>query len=395
MRPLSISAVTAVSAVGRGAGATFEALRARRSGLRAEGFLGIERGAIGRVEGVEGWALPVGMERFACRNNRLADMALRCDGFDEAVAAARTRYGAGRIGVVLGTSTSGILAGEDAYRARDGHLPAAFDHAHTQDLYSVARYVRAVLGLEGPASVVSTACASTTRSFTNARHLIDAGICDAVVVGGADSLCRMTLEGFAALDLIAPEVCRPGDAGRRGISIGEAAGFALLERMGARESGSGVQGVLLGDGASSDGHHMSAPHPEGVGAVLAMRAALRRAGLKAGEIDYVNLHGTGTVANDAMEDRAVHEVFGPGVVCSSTKGWSGHTLGASGILECLIGLLCIEHGFVPGALGVEVPDPAFGVPVLRENRLGAVRRVMSNAFGFGGANGCLIFGGRA
>jgi 3-oxoacyl-[acyl-carrier-protein] synthase I len=211
------------------------------------------------------------------------------------------------------------------------------------------------------------------------------GVCDAAIVGGADSLCTMTLRGFASLDLISPVACRPCDAERGGISIGEAAGFALLERTGA-----GL--ALLGFGTSSDGYHMSAPHPQAAGAIAAMRAALAAGGLSAADIDYVNLHGTGTRANDAMEDIAMAEVFGATTPCSSTKGWTGHTLGASGILEAVIAGLCIEHGFMPGCLNVNAVDPDFRARVVVENEQRPICRVMSNAFGFGGINCSLIFG---
>jgi 3-oxoacyl-[acyl-carrier-protein] synthase-1 len=214
-------------------------------------------------------------------------------------------------------------------------------------------------------------------------------VCDAAVVGGADSLCRMTLRGFAALELISPDPCRPCAADRAGLSIGEAAGFALLER----EPGAGSGGLaLLGTGASSDGHHMSAPHPEGAGAAAAMLAALAAAGLDPRAIDYVNLHGTGTPANDAMEDAAVRAVFGTATPCSSTKGWSGHALGAAGILEAAIAAICLREGLMPGCLGIEAADPALGAAILIENRRAPLRRVMSNSFGFGGINACLILG---
>ena len=200
-------------------------------------------GYIGRVDAVESHRLPSPLARFDCRNNRLADLALRTDGFADAVAAARSRYGAERIAVVLGTSTSGVLSGEDAYRARDpdtGALPASFDYVNTQDMFSLAAFVRTALALRGPAMVVSTACASSARTFIDASQLIASGVCDVAVVGGADSLCRMTLHGFASLDLISPVACRPCDAGTRGISIGEAAGFALLEREGAGIASAGL-----------------------------------------------------------------------------------------------------------------------------------------------------------
>ncbi len=384
---LAISAMTAVSAMGAGTAATLAALQDRRSGLRPNDF-DTGGGWIGRVDGVEAHRLPAALAEYDCRNNRLADMALRTDGFDRAIQAAIARHGAERIAVVLGTSTSGVLSAEEAYAHRDadGALPAAFDYDHTHDMFSAARYVRAVLGLRGPALMISTACASSARSFIDAHHLIASGFCDAAVVGGVDSLCRMTLRGFAALDLISPDPCRPCDAARAGISIGEAAGFALLER------GEGPF-RLLGYGASSDGYHMSAPHPEGAGAVAAMRAALATADLPPGAIDYVALHGTGTKANDAMEDVAVAAVFGTGTPCSSTKGWSGHTMGACGILGAAIAGQCIAQGLLPGCLGVETLDPAFRAAVLTGNRAAPVRRVAVNAFGFGGVNCCLILGG--
>jgi 3-oxoacyl-[acyl-carrier-protein] synthase-1 len=201
-------------------------------------------------------------------------------------------------------------------------------------------------------------------------------------------LCGTTLHGFASLDLISPRPCRPCDAERAGISVGEAAGFALLER-----DGDGIQ--FLGSGASCDGYHMSAPHPRSTGAIAAMRAALAASGLAAADIDYVNLHGTGTRANDAAEDVAMTSVFGPDTPCSSTKGWTGHTLGASGIVEAFIAGLCIRHGFVPGGLNLTRTDPEFRAAVLTDNATRAVRRVMSNAFGFGGINCCLVFGAPA
>ncbi len=234
------------------------------------------------------------LARFACRNNRLAELALSTDGFAGAVAAARARHGAERIAVILGTSTSGIEETERAYRRRDaaGRLPADFDYDATHDLYALPRFVRARLGLRGPAMVISTACTSGARAWMDAAAVIASGLADAAVVGGVDTLCRMTLHGFAALELLARDgPTRPCAADRSGISIGEAAGFALLERP-APGSAGGL--ALLGAGASSDGHHMSSPHPEGLGAIAAMRAALDSAGLQPSEIGYVNLHGTVT-----------------------------------------------------------------------------------------------------
>ncbi len=394
MQPLTLTASTLVTAVGHGGAATLAALHGRRGGLIPCDFEhggNDQRGHIGRVAGIEHHALPTVLARFDCRNNRLADLALATDGFAEAVARARKKHGAERIGVVLGTSTSGVLSCENAYRERhpdSGALPRNFDFLHTHDMFSLADFVAARLGLCGPAMVISSACASSALSFVDAYRLIVCGVCDAVVAGGADSLCQMTLHGFSALDLISELPCRPCDISRDGISIGEGAGFVLLERA---EPGD-ERPALLGYGATSDGHHMSAPHPEGAGAIAAMRQALARAGLRPDAIDYINLHGTGTPANDAIEDLAVFETFGGAVPCSSTKGWTGHTLGAAGIMDAIVSTLCIEHGLLPGCLNVTRIDPAFRGNVLGENTDRKIRNVVSNSFGFGGVNCSLVLG---
>jgi 3-oxoacyl-[acyl-carrier-protein] synthase-1 len=392
--PLSLSALTATSAVGRGLGATRAALLERRSGLRPvpEEMIPEMPGFwAGSVRGLEDVALPGPLRRFDCRNNRLAELALQSDGFLDAVSEARARHGTGRIAVVLGTSTSGIEATEQAYRRRDARnqLPRDFDYDGSHDLYALPRYVRARLGLTGPAIAISTACTSGARSFLEGAVMIASGLCDAVVVGGVDTLCRMTLRGFASLELLARGPSRPCAADRDGITIGEAAGFALLERAADAPSGAPR---LLGAGASSDGHHMSSPHPEGLGAVAAMRAALDSAGLGPEAVDYINLHGTGTKSNDAMEDRAVTRLFGVRVPCSSTKGWTGHTLGASGALEAVIAAICLEDGVIPGCLGVERVDPSFGARVTTANEYRPLGHVLSNSFGFGGSNCALLLG---
>ncbi len=388
MTPLVLSAACLVTCLGRGLDATLASLRDRRDGLEPCAFAGLSHGFVGRVPGVEAYALPPRLATFACRNNHLAHMALSGDGFIEAVAEAAIRLGPARIAVVVGTSTSGVLSCEEAYRRRDpvsGHLPDDFDYRHTHDLQSLAWFVRSALGLAGPAMTVSTACASSARAFLDGSHLIASGLADAVVVGGADSLCRLTLSGFAALELIAPGPCRPCDAERQGISIGEAAGFCLLEP--------GRAGVaLLGAGASSDGYHMSSPRPDGESAAIAMRRALASARLEPGDIDAINLHGTGTRANDAAEDAAIDTVFGNAVPTSSTKGFTGHTMGSCGIVEALIAKLCLEHGFLPGCLRVDAVDPTFRMHVLTHNEERPLRRMVSNAFGFGGMNASLVLG---
>nr|WP_321986417.1 beta-ketoacyl-[acyl-carrier-protein] synthase family protein [uncultured Lichenicoccus sp.] len=397
MTPLHLTATTLASALGVGLGATLDALRCERSGLAPCDFeptpaepVGIG-GHVGRVAGLEEIALPAGLVRYDCRNNRLAWLALQQDGFIEVVQGAIGRHGAGRIAVVLGTSTSGILSAENAYRARDpatGLLPDWFRYDGSYDLFSLSRFVADLLDLTGPAMTVSTACASSARACLDAAHLIASGVVDAAVVGGADSLCRLTLRGFDSLELVSPTRCRPFDAARSGISIGEAAGFALLEREPVARDGV----ALLGIGASSDGYHMSSPQPDGIGAEQAMRRALHGARLEPGQIDHVNLHGTGTRANDLMEARAVLRVFGTKTPCASTKGWTGHCMGSSGIVEALIAGLCITHDLLPACLGLERQDAEIALDLPQHNRACRIDRVMSNSFGFGGINVSLVLG---
>ncbi len=390
MQPVAITQHTLTTALGAGRDATLAALRAARSGLASKQFLdaGLQ-GWIGEVDGVDATALPARLHEFDCRNNRLAWLALEQDGFIDAVTKARARWGAERIGVFLGTSTSGLLQTELAYRNRrpDGSLPEGFRYAPTQNTYSVAAFATAAFELAGPSFVVSTACSSSAKVFGNAARMMAAGLIDAAVVGGVDSLCLTTLYGFNSLELLSSDICRPWDAGRRGLSIGEGASFALLER-----DADAPQGWLLGVGESNDGHHMSTPHPEGAGAIAAMRSALASAGLRPADIDYINLHGTATPSNDAAEDRAVAAVFGTNTPCSSTKGATGHTLGAAGGVEAVISLLALQHGLMPGGLNVQTPDPELRLNYLRANRDAPLRTILSNSFGFGGTNASLVLG---
>jgi 3-oxoacyl-[acyl-carrier-protein] synthase-1 len=391
VKPLAISHYTVASALGLGLAPTLAALQAGRTGLAPRDFETAHIGTwLGVVDAVEAVTLAPELADHDCRNNRLAELGLRADGFGAQVRQAAARWGAARVGVFLGTSTSGILQTEVAYRHRDpatGALPSTLHYAQTHNTYSVARYVRAALGLQGPAYVVSTACSSSAKVFAAAQRMIEQGLVDAAVVGGVDSLCMTTLYGFKSLELVSADICRPWDAQRNGLSLGEAAAFALLER-----DATAPRGWLLGAGESSDGHHMSSPHPEGAGAAAAMRQALASAGLQPGDVDYLNLHGTGTPGNDAAEDRAVSSVFGATLPCSSTKGYTGHTLGAAGGVEAAVALLALEHGFMPAGLNVQQPDPALHSLYLREPREARLRVAASNSFGFGGTNCSLLFG---
>ncbi|MDE2448779.1 MAG: beta-ketoacyl-[acyl-carrier-protein] synthase family protein [Gammaproteobacteria bacterium] len=397
MTPLFLRHFTASSCIGRGLQATLESIRAQRSGLAPCAFETVTLDThIGEVQGVDEVRLPATRKRFDCRNNRLTQLGITQDGFVDAVAECAGRWGRRRVGLFLGTSTSGILETEVAYRRRDpgtGALPASFDYAGTHNSYSLAAFAHEVLGLEGPSAVVSSACSSSAKVFCSARRMIAAGLIDAAVVGGVDSLCLTTLYGFHSLQLVSRHPCRPFDVERDGISIGEAAAFALIER--APDSLDAEAVLLLGAGESSDAYHMSSPHPEGRGARAAMFQALESAGLTAQQIDYINLHGTGTPSNDSAEGKAVAAVFADRdqpVPASSTKGATGHTLGAAGALEAVICALALRHGILPGSAHTRRVDPSLGFEYLRTNRQRPIARVLSNSFGFGGSNCALILG---
>ncbi len=389
MKPLRITSHSIACAAGVGLPALSAALRAGTTGLRANDFGESPLPTwIGRVPGVEDVRLPGHLLDWDCRNNRLAWLALNSDGFMEQAMAARGRYGADRVALVLGTSTSTIGATEEAYRRLlpDGQYPLDLRRPIVHTPHSTGDFVRAALGLEGVVVTVATACSSSAKAFAKAERLIRLGIADAAIVGGVDSLCGSVLFGFNSLELVSPEPCRPFDVERRGISIGEAGGFALLEREGERGP------WLLGYGESSDAHHMSSPHPQGLGARLAIEAALDLAGLSPAAVDYINLHGTASQRNDEVEARVVADLFPATTRASSTKGWTGHALGAAGIVEAVVSFLAIEGGYTPGTLNARDLDPSCGPQIRLTNEAADVRIVLSNSFGFGGSNCALVFG---
>lgn len=392
---LAITASSLVNAAGLGKAATLTAMQKELSGLRNCGYPGLMFDTwLGKVNEVEEAILEAELQRFNCRNNLLAKMALDQDGFRNAVKQAVARYGADRIGVFMGTSTSGCAATEDAYAHRDpvSHaLPASFDMLHTHNIASAQAYVQHSLGLPGIGLTISTACSSSAKVFAAAHRYITSGLCDAAVVGGVDSLCLTTLYGFHSLQLVSPQPCRPWDQARQGINIGEAAGFALLEKTSNTPDQNNYI-KLKGYGESSDAYHMSTPHPQGDGAVIAMQKALQRAGLDSDEIDYVNLHGTATPSNDAAEAHAIARVFTHAVACSSTKGITGHTLGAAGITEAIICAMALEQGLLPANVNLEQADLTLPVDVLSTTQERPLRHVMSNSFGFGGSNCSLVLG---
>jgi 3-oxoacyl-[acyl-carrier-protein] synthase-1 len=346
---------------------------------------------VGRV-GVDLPPLPRHAARYDSRNNRLVWLALQQ--IDGNIAAARSQYGADRIAVILGTSTSGIAEGEAAFAARQstGAWPDGFDYRQ-QELGSLAECVASALRLTGPAYTIATACSSSAKVFASARRLMAAGICDAAIVGGADTLCGTTANGFAALDAMSRGLCQPFSRNRDGINIGEGAAIFLVTQEDAEIS-------LLGFGESSDAHHLSAPDPSGAGAAAAMKLALEDAALAPADIAYVNLHGTGTPLNDAMEGIAVNNLFGAATPCSSTKGMTGHMLGAAGACEAAFLWLALHPDFgggrLPPHLWDGVRDPA--IPPLALAGVGSGLAdsprvaMLSNSFAFGGSNMALILG---
>ena len=353
-----------------------------------EGLLTERSTTIGRARAE---LIPVADElaELDCRNNRLLARAL--DDIREPVAALREQLGPARIAVVLGTSTSGIAAGEEAAvaRAREGRMPPHY-HYRQQEIGTSAEFAARSLQLTGLRYTISTACSSSAKAFASAARLIAAGKCDAAVVGGVDSLCELTLNGFDALESLAAERCNPFSANRRGINIGEGACvFVVSRRPGPLR--------LCGIGESSDGYHISAPDPSGRGAEMAIRAALASAGIAPRDVGYVNLHGTGTPRNDEMESEVIARIFGLDVACSSTKSLMGHALGAAGAQELGLCWLLLSEANVERRLPAHgwdgVRDPALAFI----NLVGAGTRwerdvFVSNSFAFGGSNVALAIG---
>ncbi len=408
MMPSYLNALGLICALGQGKQVVADALFAGdSSGMRGEhGWVGERRLTVGAVR-VELPPMPAGLERAHSRNNQLL-LAAALE-IEAPIRAALQRYAPGRIGVVIGTSTSGIHEASQgiAQYLSSGALPDDYAYAQ-QEMAAPATFLADWLGLSGPAYCLSTACTSSARALLSAHRLLQQGVCDAVLCGGVDSLCRLTLNGFSALEAVAAERCNPFSANRQGINIGEGAALFLMTREPTiREPGprsavsrEAVSIALLGGGASSDAYHISAPQPEGLGAQAAMRKALAAADLATEAIDYLNLHGTATAHNDAMESLAVAALFPRGVPCSSSKPLSGHCLGAAGALEAAFCWLTMSEynrdGLLPPHLWDGQADPA--LPPLQLTAQGTrladkpLRRLMSNSFAFGGNNLSLILG---
>lgn len=391
---LAIGSYTATSAAGVGLAAMQDAIAARRSGLRRNDLAGCDLDTwIGRVADVESVSLPANVKQLESRNNRLAWLGLEQDGMLEAVERLKSSVGAERVGVVMGTSTSSIGRTEEAYTklGDDDSMPEEYRQPHVHTLHSPGIFVSAVTGITGPSMTISTACSSSAKVFASAARWIRQGIVDAALVGGVDSLCLSILYGFNSLELVSTERCRPFDRRRDGINIGEACGYAILARDDVLQDG---PFTLAGYGESADAYHMAHPHPEGKGAVMAIDQAVKRAGIDVADIDYINLHGTATPANDKIESRVLAQRFSDGTLASSSKAWTGHALGAAGILEAVITLEAMAHSRVPGTLNCEQPDPELEFRVAADNVERDIRYAASNSFGFGGNNATLLFGHR-
>jgi 3-oxoacyl-[acyl-carrier-protein] synthase I len=385
---LAITARAAVTCIGSGRAAHVGAMRDMRSGLVPCDLPDIDVPCfVGRVGGVEDIAFPGPLGDWDNRASRLALLALETDGLVDAVRRAKSRWGVRRVGLVVGTSTSGIERLEKVYRARRGDGPLAADYSmrHHNDHHAVASFLIEHLGVEGPSYTVSTACSSSAKALVDAAQLIRLDLCDAVLAGGVDSLCMTSLYGFDALELVSRQPCRPLGADRDGLSIGEGAGFLLLERGGAGPH-------FLGFGESSDAVSMSTPPADGAGAAAAMRAALDSAGLTPGRIGFLKLHGTATPANDSAEMAAASAVFPQPVPAGSMKGLIGHTLGAAGAVEAVMCLDAMEARILPGSAGIGACDPSLPGKILERSVEAEYDTVLCNAFGFGGSNCALVLG---
>jgi 3-oxoacyl-[acyl-carrier-protein] synthase I len=383
---IAVTALAAGNALGATTREVLGGLAAGRTGL-APARLDLPFETVCGVYPQELSALPGPLAAYDSGVARVALAVLK--DIEDPVRRAAQRWGPERVGIVVGTSTGGIRESERAFAhwTRAGSLPASFALARQHAYHALLDVLRLHTGLAGPGAVLSTACSSSAAVFGSARRLIRSGVLDAVLVGGVDTLCDITLRGFRALSALSAAPCRPFAVGRDGISIGEGGAFLLLERDG------DALARLLGVGESCDAHHMSHPHPEGVGARMAMRAALAEAGLAT--VDHVNAHGTGTPANDAVEGAAIAAVVGPDVPVASTKGYTGHLLGAAGATEAVFAIEAIRTGQVPASLGSAPVDPAISIRVAQVAERRPIRTVLSNSFAFGGNNVSLLFGGAA
>lgn len=365
------------------------ALASQQSGLRANDFPRSDlKTWIGRVPEVDN----VNLGEWQSRNNALAHIGISQGTILENIEQLKSRFDANRVGLVMGSSTSSIDRTETAYTDlnEDGLLKAEYQQEKVHNPHAPSLYVAHLTGITGPALTINTACSSSAKVFATATRWLQSGVVDAVLVGGVDTLCLSVLHGFDSLQLVSENPCRPFDRDREGINLGEAAGFAILMRKEDAQHSTGIR--LLGYGESSDAYHMSHPHPDGLGAKLSMEQALTMANLNPENVDYINLHGTSSRANDSIEGQLVSRLFPKTTRCSSTKAWMGHTLGAAGITEAIIALDTINTSVIPGSMNLTQLDDDVDITIQAENVTQTVNVAMTNSFGFGGNNCSLIFG---
>lgn len=380
-------------AAGTGNIALRNAIAQQQSGLRKNDIANVDLNTwIGRVPGIDEIQWPQDQVRWKSRNNALIQLALNQGHFMQSVERIKQQFSPERIGFIMGSSTSSIDRAEEAYGKleENDHLATDYLQEDVLNPHAPALYAAHCCGITGPSITINTACSSSAKVFASAARWLTLGLVDAVVVGGADTLCMSVLYGFHSLQLVSENPCKPFDEHRDGINLGEAAGFAILTRKKDAAEHSGIQ--LSGFGESSDAHHMSHPHPDGLGAKQAIEQALYGAKLSTKDIDYINLHGTASRANDQIEGSLIANMFDhQHTVASSTKGWMGHTLGAAGIIEAIVAMDTLKTSILPGTLNLEHPDQSIGLKMTPDNQQRDVSHVMSNSFGFGGNNCCLIF----
>lgn len=328
---------------------------------------------------------------YQSRNNALAALGFEQGTIRQTVTGLMKKYGASRVGLVMGSSTSSIDRTETAYTQLNeaGDLTEQFKQPLVHNPHAPSLFMAHLTGITGPSLTINTACSSSAKVFATGARWLETGIVDAVLVGGVDTLCLSVLHGFNSLQLLSPNPCKPFDQHRDGINLGEASGFAVLQRSEENSNASGIS--LTGYGESSDAYHMSHPHPDGLGAKLSMKQALKQANKEPAEIDYINLHGTSSRANDLIEGQLISELFPNTTQCSSTKAWMGHTLGAAGITEAIIALDTLNTNIIPGSKNLETLDEALSLSIKATNEHKVCDHVMTNSFGFGGNNCTLLF----
>ena len=383
--PLRVTGYSVLSALGGSRDEHMAALRAGRTGLGPSPIPLPFATAVGAVQ----TALPELPRDLAPWSTRLARMTAHLiAGLDEPLRRARERWRPERIAVLLGTSTAGAESTERAYRTfiAEGAFPDRYDFLRQHTFGAVLHVVSVLTGAKGPAWMVSTACTSSGKPLASAQRLMAAGLIDAAIVGGVDTLCAMTLHGFESLQALDRVPCRPFNLHRQGVSIGEGGALALVERTG------DARVLVEGVGETSDSYHVSAPHPEGLGALAAMTEALEQAGCGPADVDHINAHGTGTRLNDTAEAKAIRALFQQPVPVVSTKGYTGHTLGAAGAIEFVFAAMAIEEGWIPPSIHSGPLDPEIQLNVPTAGVRGRMRRVLSNSFAFGGNNVSVLVG---